>query len=266
MWIEQLPKDFLNRHSFFCDIIFLWKCEAFPLYIMDNHLAAAWCWMQECSPNESYNFIHIDKHSDLKGCGFPQIIDSLKSNPYISFEEYKNITYTTGNEYKFFQWDNYIRACHYLFPNWFNTNLFYTHSRNESFANEWGYTSFPSQTMEALYVRSGITQFIKEQDTFVNVSFEEKMRKKKWIVNIDLDFFWDFDGVRIFDNQFIRDFAKKLNNAMENIQVITIALSPDCIGGNNWKDKWNNVFEVLNIMKMEMQYLRECSICDNYVI
>lgn len=32
---------------------------------MDNHLAAAWCWMQECDADTRYNFMHIDRHNDL---------------------------------------------------------------------------------------------------------------------------------------------------------------------------------------------------------
>ena len=261
MWIQELPKDFMNKCSFAFDTIFVWRSEKWPVYVMDNHLTAAWCWMQECNPNEDYNFMHIDKHSDLKGCGYPANIDFLKENPKISFEEYKNITYTTHEKFQFFQWDNYIRACHYLFPRWFNTNLFYTHDDNVCEENDWGYAKFPTQTMDALYVRNGITQFIKDKDSFINVTFEENMRIKKWIVNVDLDFFWDFDGVKVFDNQFIRDFAKRLNSTMNNIQVLTIALSPDCIGGVCWKDKWKNVIKVLDIMKNEIRYLTDCPIC-----
>ena len=248
----------MDRGSFAFNTIFVWRCDYRPIYVMDNHLAAAWCWMQECIPNEEYNFMHIDKHSDLKGCGDPANIEFLKENPKLSFEEYKKITYTSHEEFQFFQWDNYIRACHYLFPQWFNTNLFYTYSCNDCSSNDWGYTEIPIKTMEALYVRNGITQFIKNQDSFGNIMFAEKMRKKKWIVNIDLDFFWDSEGIKVFDNQFIRDFAKRLNCAMNNIRVLTIALSPDCIGGVSLRDKWKNVIDVLNIFKKEIQYLKEC--------
>ena len=266
MWIQKLPEDFMDKCSFAFDTIFVWKSGRWPVYVMDNHLAAAWCWMQECNPDEEYNFMHIDKHSDLKGCGYPIIIDFLKEKPKISFEEYKNITYTTHETFQFFQWDNYIRACHYLFPKWFNTNLFYTHSDNDCTANDWGYEAFPAQTMEALYVRNGITQFIKDKDPFANVIFEKRMRMKKWIVNIDLDFFWDFDGIKVFDDQFIRDFARKLNSAMNNIQVITIALSPDCIGGDCWEEQWKNVIKVLDIMKNEICYLTDCPISEDILI
>lgn len=261
MWIEGIQEDYVHKLSFAFNVNFLWRSEIRPIYVMDNHLAAAWCWLQECNPNEVYNFMHIDKHSDLCGKGNPAIIDYIRDNPKISFEEYKNLTYTTHEKYRFFQWDNYIRACHYLFPTWFNTNLFYTHSCNECTANEWGYDIFPVQTMDAFYVRQGITRYIKEQDNFVgNVLFEETMRNKKWIVNIDLDFFWDYDGIKVFDDQFIKDFANRIDGAMKNIQVLTIALSPDCIGGGSIDEKWKNAKCILDIMKCEIRHLVECTI------
>ena len=64
---KELPQNFKECKSFDKDVVFLWKSDVHPIYISDNHLAAAWCWLQECEPNESYNFMHIDRHSDLKG-------------------------------------------------------------------------------------------------------------------------------------------------------------------------------------------------------
>lgn len=234
MWISNVEDCYRNNIGKYCTHLnFLWKSDKAPIYIMDNHLAAAWCWMQECCSDEDYNFIHIDKHSDLKGCGYPANIEFLRTNKKITLEDYIKISYTTHNEFQFFQWDNYIRACHYLFPNWFNTNLFYyTQPHKDHPANEWGYEAFTEQTMEALYVRQGITQYVQNHETFFNKAiFEESMRMKKWILNIDLDFFWDFNGTKVFDDQFIRDMGKRISDAMNNIQVITIALSPSCCGG-----------------------------------
>lgn len=242
MWIRKVRNKFTNFGKYHTCLNFLWKSDDVPIYIMDNHLAAAWCWMQECDTNEAYNFIHIDKHSDLKGCGHITRIEYLKTKPNISFEEYEKISYITNDKYQFFQWDNYIRACHYLFPNWFNTNLFYTQDNNECVANDWGYMAFPSQTMETLYVRQGIKQYVEKQDFFFKGAiFKKNMRTKKWIVNIDLDFFWDFNRTKVFDDQFIKDLGQTIGEAMNNIQVLTLALSPSCCGG------WENAIECSKI-------------------
>ena len=99
MWKREVKKnDFNNLRGTYDVLKFLWKSDNAPIYIMDNHLAAAWCWMQECITDEKYNFMHIDQHSDLKGCGNPSIIDFIKRNPKISFEKYKQIKYNKENK------------------------------------------------------------------------------------------------------------------------------------------------------------------------
>lgn len=44
MWIRHLPADYYKQQSDFDNLVFLWKTN--NVYVMDNHLAAAWCWMQ----------------------------------------------------------------------------------------------------------------------------------------------------------------------------------------------------------------------------
>lgn len=34
-------------------------------YIIDNHLAAGWCWYNTLDRHKEYNFCHIDQHDDL---------------------------------------------------------------------------------------------------------------------------------------------------------------------------------------------------------
>lgn len=252
MWIKELPIE-NERKSFREDVAFLWKCDERPIYISDNHLTAAWCWLQECEPSEQYNFIHIDQHADLRGCGHPHLIDSIKNNPQISFKDFLNFEYNNGWINQFFQWDNFIRAIHHLFPNWFNSNFFYVHEdldeQMDAQGNNWGYVSFPFHKRDVTKVREEITQFIENnnsfQDNTVNIS------KYPWIVSLDLDFFWDKDLDKIYDDEFIRDFSRRINSAMPNIKVLTIALSPDCVSGNDMNEKWSNVIEVLNIFKEE---------------
>ncbi len=252
MWIKELPADYKEQPSFFDNVVFLWKSDEFPIYVSDNHLTAAWCWMQECEVGETYNFMHIDRHSDLKGSGHLKDIDCLKNNPRSSFEDYLKITYDNSDTYQFFQWDNYIRACHYLFPSWFNTNFFYVHESLYADDNSWGYKAFPFQRRQSIYVREDVTQFIEEANPHMGDGPIDDLWDKPWIVNLDLDFFWDSDKVKIFHNQFIRDFACRLRNSLRNIKVLTIALSPDCVGGDSLKMKWENVLEVLTIFKEEL--------------
>lgn len=252
MWIKELPKDFKSGSSFFDNVVFLWKSDELPVYVSDNHLTAAWCWMQECEKGEAYNFMHIDRHSDLKGCGHPEILDSLKINSKLPFEEYRALSYNNGNAYPFFQWDNYIRACHHIFPEWFNTNYFYVHEPLYADENLWGYQSFPYKKRNSINVREDISQFIEEISEYMGDGPEGDMWNKPWIVNLDLDFFWDDNKIRIFDTQFICDFARRLKRALGNIKVLTIALSPECVGGESLQQKWENAIDVLNIFNKEL--------------
>ena len=256
MWIKEPPKDFKSELSFYSNALFLWKDDNSPIYIMDNHLSAAWCWMQECNPDDNYNFMHIDRHSDLKACGYPENIDFLKSNRNISFEKYEEISYITTNNFPFFQWDNYIRACHYLFPQWFNTNIFYTQDYNNGTASEWGYPAITIQSKDYKDVCQGIEQYIQNSNCGANAYFEKSMQTNKWILNIDIDFFWNNDRKKIFDDNFIRCFARRVNNAMNKVQVLTIALSPDCVGGSTLNTKWDAALNIIQIMKEEMPCLK----------
>lgn len=252
MWIRPLPDNYKEMSSFFDKVVFLWKSDEMPVYVSDNHLTAAWCWMQECEVGASYNFMHIDRHSDLKGCGHIKDIEHLKQNPRVTFDKYLDITYENGDTYQFFQWDNYIRACHNLFPEWFNTNYFYVHDYLCADENLWGYKAFPFRKRQSIYVRQEFTQFTEEASPHMGDGPVGDMWDKPWIINLDLDFFWDDNRKRIFHDQFIRDFAQRIGRAMGSIQVLTIALSPECVGGDKLEQKWENAIEVLNIIKKEL--------------
>lgn len=238
MWKREIQKeDLCNMWGAHEVLKFLWKSNKAPIYIMDNHLAAAWCWMQECDTNEKYNFMHIDQHADLGVRGFAKDIEFVKTNPQITMEEYCDIAYFNGfGTYKAFQCSNYITACHHLFPNWFNTNLFYYTDRCVKGSTQGsGYKNFSEQRMDEGFIIQDIKQFIERQVFPPNkIVIDESMQKKKWIVNLDLDFFWDKNENRIFDDQFVYDFGTTIGNAMKNIQILTIALSPKWCGG--WKN------------------------------
>ena len=44
---------------------------------------------------------------------------------------------------------------------------------------------------------------------------------------------------------------------MDNIQVLTIAISPDCLAGKDMKSKWDNGFRVLELLSEHLYGLWE---------
>ena len=76
-----------------------------------------------------------------------------------------------------------------------------------------------------------------------------------------LDFFFYHYGdnihVQLCSDDYIREVARLLQKSMNKIQVLTIAISPDCICGNGMKEKWDNGFRVLEIMAEEIYALWE---------
>lgn len=80
----------------------------------------------------------------------------------------------------------------------------------------------------------------------------------KWIVSLDLDVFYtkNDERVQLFSDNFIRLVARKLNEGMKNVQVLTIALSPDCCGGADLENKWNDAFRILKILSEEIVLLK----------
>ena len=72
-------------------------------------------------------------------------------------------------------------------------------------------------------------------------------------MNIDLDFFWDANKKRVYDDQFVNDLGITIGNAMNNIQVLTIALSP------LWCSGWENALEVLKVFLSSYMLRKFCN-------
>lgn len=226
---------------------------------MDNHLSAAWCWLQSCDHNKSYNFMHIDRHYDMLDCFYDEDLLPLRNNPHMSYNEFKNLKRTkgAGEKYDVFRWDNYIMAAYTLQPDWFHTNIFLTH-REGSPKGGWGHKPFPMREENPLYMDFFISQYISEPNSYL-VGFQDDDYKLPWIVNLDLDVFYTIYSphIQLHSDDYIRFIARLLNENMHNIQVLTIALSPDCMGGDHMKEKWDNSFHILKIMSEEIECLRD---------
>ena len=244
MWIRNLPADYQNLRSGHDNLVFLWKTD--KIYVMDNHLAAAWCWMQECGADTRYNFLHIDRHNDL-GSNTPfDVYWHVKENQHLSLDEYTNLSWTNeGNllQVKAFRWDNYITQCLYLFPKWFQDVAFSTRKpvgRRER------------EKLLGTEIHSlSATELLHFIDDKINVDEDAKQLNEsvgkpslKWIINLDLDYFFEsFDDgcFQILTDDYIIALAKRLRGVRNRIQVLTIALSPECCGN------WQNALHALHV-------------------
>lgn len=255
MWIRSLPNNYHERNSFCDKSVMLWRDK--KVYVMDNHLSALWCWLQSCDPNKKYNFMHIDMHYDMLDSFYDEDLESLRNNPHMSYEDFKNLrrSIVNGEAYSF-RWDNYIMAAYTLQPNWFHTNIFLT-QKEGNIQGDWGHNSFHLYEENPLYMDRIINQYIGEPSKYLS-GFEDDDYELPWIVNLDLDVFYTADTprVQLFSDSYIRLVANILNQNMHNIQVLTIALSPDCVSGNLMKEKWSNTFHILKLLSEEIGYLK----------
>ena len=228
MWIQDIPNELERCRSFSEKLNFLWKCDTAEIYVMDNHLAAAWCWRKSCSTNEFYNFIHIDQHKDTATYGSIESYSHL-CEPNLSLYEYTNLVTKNINRcVPTFRWDNYIHHAYALYPRWFNKSYFATH-RNIDINALQRETSI--RVNESLWPYTMISRIDELMDD----------SKNKWIVNLDLDYFFDSDKNRYNSDDYVRRVSKILLLHSKQIQVLTIALSPECCGG------WRNAIDCFEI-------------------
>ena len=252
-WIKSMPEDYYNFHCGCYNDLMLWNND--KVYVMDNHRDAAWCWMQICRKNEKFNFMHIDRHYDMCECFSNEDLKPIIINPNMTFEDYSNLMRITRPDFKLFRWDNFIRIAYELHPEWFCTNLFLTHGRG-SLSSDEGHELMEIHEIEPVFLLNALNQNLVEK---WSSHLDNDNVGMKWIVNLDLDFFFseDYDHIRVFSYEFIRKAARLLQEGIDNIQCLTIAMSPDCLFGRKMKDKWASGFDVLKIMAEEILALRD---------
>lgn len=77
-------------------------------------------------------------------------------------------------------------------------------------------------------------------DLHTNLAYCINDAERKWILNIDIDYFFsdNSDGVRyqIFTDEYITNVGVEISKCIDSIEVLTIALSPSfCNGIENSK-------------------------------
>lgn len=233
MWLKEPPQS-LNSSLYSAvkdrmyKLNFLFKEN--NVYIMDNHLAAGYSWLDLLDPQESYNFFHIDQHEDLLAAGY-ETMQPLRDNPNVTIEEYLGLLNHSG-ALPLFSWDNYIHNIKDIYPNWF-TECF--------FACEF-HVSDNRPNGRGLNITRNFNFINNPDDSIFDIISNTEL---KWIINLDIDYFWNVENgtyIQLLNNEQISQFCDNLISAMDNIAIITIALSPSCCGG------WNNSYQVAKLI------------------
>lgn len=201
-------------------------------YIMDNHLAASWCWLQKIDVEKRYNLLHIDRHYDLLQSQIDWWIEALQEQNIdlktISITDLLAINYRhkdmpTSDSFPLFRWDNYLTIFNRLFPNLIASTTFATHKDGDTLEE------FEMHEPEIYELQENLSYWINSNN------------KNKWIVNLDIDYFFTDYNERHFQfltDDYVLKIAEEIKKSWENIEVLTIALSPELCGG------WDNALRV----------------------
>jgi hypothetical protein len=226
MWIKYPNKKLVGSNSQFVNFLF----QKDNIYIMDNHLAASWCWINQLDLNQSYNLFHIDRHYDLL-CDDDviqsTIIDAQLDLKKFSFSEYCNLLNPAHDDFKLFRWDNYILNLNKVYPNLIIEKYFATHK-------------------DGFIPKNFVVNEKNIFDLYTNIEYWlESKKNRKWIMNLDLDYFFNDlgeDKIQIVSDEYIKEVAKEIKKSLKYIDVLTICLSPECCGG------WGNAIRVNKII------------------
>jgi len=222
MWIKA--PEYPLQYSWSSHLNFLYQSG--KIFIMDNHLAAAWCWIQTLDPSKSYNFYHIDGHYDLQGDAPSvdrQIIDVGFDLKNCSLDAYLNLKYpmADGEMAALFRYDTYILNLQKVYKDFFDRKIFATQrigNRKDVFLD----VANGDCEKEAHELLLQLETDIKDTND------------KPWIVNLDLDYFFiekEEDCVQYLTDDYIVALCDAIRKSMPDIAVVTIALSPDFCGG-----------------------------------
>lgn len=209
-------------------------------YIMDNHLAASWCWMQKLNPAQQYNLFHIDRHYDLLNSQTDWWIQELQRQNFdfttISISDLLAIKYSSPDfpteKFPLFRWDNYLTILNRIYPNLIGSASFATHKDGD--------------TTDELEIHEHEIYELPENLAY----WLNDNNRLKWIVNIDIDYFFtdrDEKHFQFLTDEYVLSIADEIKKAWNNIEVLTIALSPELCGG------WDNSLRIARIITNHLQ-------------
>ena len=191
------------------------------VYLMDNHLAAFWCWCQMIDPMKDYRLVHIDRHNDLASTFVREAFYQYKTLKFSDLKIFDAMALTVNGE-QLFRWDNFIELFNVFHPYTLREWEFVTPERLPKRYRHYKRISLKS------WLNKPISDYDKIQATL--------KRSLPIILNLDIDALYTGGQRNVFNlnNTQFEAFAAKLEWYIYKADIVTIALSPECCGG------WDN--------------------------
>ncbi|HGF5111079.1 TPA: hypothetical protein ACF317_004409, partial [Vibrio parahaemolyticus] len=201
------------------DVAFLWQETDKPIYIMDNHRCAAWCWAQHISATDKVQIVNVDQHWDGRGGNYPS---GYQAFPVMQGKlvDYLNETHAG---HPIFLYDTYIDL--FCLDNPSNVEL----------------VNFVPKPVQ-ITPNPQVSTIRRDAVEFEGFMFPGNSKK---VINIDIDFFFytcpNGGFYPVFSDEYIDVFVgavAELLNEDEDI-ILTLCLSPSFCktsSGNGWSE------------------------------
>src|SRR5262249_14238707 len=103
---------------------------------MDNHRAAAWCWMQHIDPTKQHSLFHIDRHYDTLQSQMPAWLRHVPERwDKMSIEDYLGLSYAPESapaaQLPLFSFDNYLSIYFHMYGASITARNFATHEHGD---------------------------------------------------------------------------------------------------------------------------------------
>src|SRR2546422_2737357 len=167
------------------------------VYVMDNHRAALWCWLQHLHQGRVYNLIHIDEHTDALSSQLDTWLQLLPNVRSMTIDDYLAYSYTIDlRPNRLFRWDNYLSIFLSAYRRLVKSCVFATHGEGDA-------PNFPD-CFELTpcdlpgYLESSIST-----------------EPEPWICNIDLDYLFYSSGEQSRARRFSGGFVARVFRAVK---------------------------------------------------
>lgn len=203
------------------------------VYVMDNHRAALWCWLDFYKNNiEEVSVFHLDRHSDTLQSNLDSWISQAISPTHVGVMDIQTYLNTADAGYpssKLFRWDNYLS----IFLGIYQSDVL----RCKYSFYEGDAINHPNS--------------VRKEPWDIPENLSHWLSSGKWILNIDLDYFFhkvDSTYKQMYSDEYLLDlFSEVATIAKRNSEVVvTICFSPECCGG------WRNSEKVWNIAESRL--------------